>query len=121
MSKFIVEEINNLELWEKFAQTSIQYTMFISGIYLNSFGGKYKTFFVKKGIEIKAGFCILLSADEKNIILDDLVIYSGILFKNDTIQKKVKARSERLEITEIVINYITKNYTKNITKHYKKY
>ena len=112
-SKFLVEEINDLDKWQKFAESSFQYTMFVSDLYLQTFGGKYKVFFVKKGIEIKAGFCILLSDDEKSIVLDELVIYTGILFQNDKFQKKVKARSERFEITEMVIEYISNKY-KNI-------
>lgn len=111
--KFSIEEIVDLDVWDKFAQTSLQYTMFVSSIYLKSFGGRYKTFFVKKGIEIKAGFCILLSDNEKEIILDELVIYTGILFQNNKFQKVVKARSERFEISETIIKYISNKY-KNI-------
>jgi len=109
-SKFTIEEVETIEDWQKFAQTSLQYTMFVSSVYLKTFGGKYKTFFVKKGIETKAGFCILLSDDEKDIVLNELVIYSGILFQNDKFKKEVKARSERFEITETIIDYITKAY-----------
>jgi len=111
-SKFSIEEVNDLVLWDNFAQTSLQYTMFVSSIYLQSFGGKYRIFFVKKGIEIKAAFCLLLSDDEKDIILDELVIYSGILFQYDIYQKEVKARSERFEISELIIRYITTKYEK---------
>jgi hypothetical protein len=109
-SKFTVEEVIDLDIWQKFAETSLQYTIFVSSGYLQSFGGKFKTFFIKKGIETKASFCILLSDDEKNIILDELVIYSGILFQNDKFQKEVKARAERFEINEIIIEYITNTY-----------
>lgn len=111
--KFNIEEINDLDVWEEFVISSPQYTMFVSAIYLNSFGGQYKLFFVKKGIQVKAAICVLLSEDKKNIILDELVIYSGILFKNDVTQKEVKARSERFELTELIIDYITSKY-KNI-------
>lgn len=110
--KYCIEEIIDNTVWDEFAQTSLQYTMFVSSLYLNSFGGKYKIFFVKKGIEIKAGFCLLLSDDERDIVLDDLVIYSGILFNNDKFQKEVKARSERFEIGETIIEYITNKYSK---------
>lgn len=109
-NKYLVDEISDLEQWQNFAQTSLQYSMFVSSLYLNSFGAKFKTFFVKKGFEIKAGFCLLLSDDEQDIVLDELVIYTGILFQNDQTKKKVKVRSERFEITEIIIAFITNKY-----------
>ena len=91
ITKYSIEEITDLTLWQSQVEDSSQYTMFVSSSYLKSFGGKFKLFFVKKGIEFKAAFCILLSKDNERIILDDLVIYSGILFKNDKTQKEVKA------------------------------
>lgn len=111
-SKYEVEEVNDLNLWQSSVEQTPQYTMFVSKIYLQSFGGRFKTFFIKKGIEFKAGFCILLSDDEKEVALDELVIYTGIFFKEDLMQKEVKARSERFEISEIIINFLTQQYTK---------
>ena len=90
-SKFEIVEIKDVNEWQSFAETSLEYTMFVSSSYLSSYGGKYKTFFVKKGLQIKAGFCLLLSPDEKDIVLDELVIYTGILFQYDAFQKAVKA------------------------------
>lgn len=109
-NKYLIEEINDLSQWQRNVEDSPQYTMFLSSIYLKSFGGKYKLFFVNKGIEFKAAFCILLSDDECNVILDDLVIYSGILFRNDVTQKEVKARSERFEVMELIIDFLTSKY-----------
>lgn len=111
-NKFEIEEIKDLELWQKSVEHTPQYTMFVSKVYLESFGGNYKTFLVKKGIEFKACFCILLSGCEKEIILDDLVIYSGFFFREDITQKEVKAKSERFEISELIINFLAQKYTK---------
>lgn len=109
-SKYEIEEVLDLSLWQENIEKTPQYTMFVSSNYLKAFGGKFKLFFVKKGIEFKAGFCILLSEDESEIILDDLVIYSGIFFRDDKTQKEVKSRSERFEISEEIINFLTKKY-----------
>ena len=111
-NKYEIEEIIDLDIWQKQVEPSPQYTMFVSPSYLKSFGGKYKLFFVKKGVEFKAAFCLLLSDDERNIVLDDLIIYSGIFFRDDITQKEVKARSERFEITENIILFLTKKYKK---------
>lgn len=109
-NKYKIEEIIDLDIWQENIEKTPQYTMFVSKVYLQSFGGKFKTFFIKKGAQFKGGFCILLSDDEKNIILDDLVIYTGIFFKDDLTQKDVKSKAERFEISESIISYITKNY-----------
>ena len=111
-NKFTIEEVKSLEEWENFAVLSLQYTIFVNPIYLNSFGRNYRLFFVKKGSKVKAGFCIILSDDEKEVVLDDLVIYAGILFDHNKSQKEVKSRLERFEITELIIDYLTNRYDK---------
>lgn len=110
--KYQFEEISDCDLWQKAVETTPQYTMFVSSTYLRSFGGKYKLYFVKKGIEVKAGFCLLLSEDGRHVILNELVIYSGIFFKEDQTQKAVKAKSERFEITEQIIRFITDRFSR---------
>ena len=80
MSKFTVEEIIDLDIWQDNIEKTSQYTMFVSKTYLSSFGGKFKTFFIKKGIEFKAGFCLLLSDDKKDVILDDLVSILAVIW-----------------------------------------
>lgn len=108
--KYQIEEINDLDLWQAYVEETPQYTMFVSSTYLSSFGGNYKLFLVKKGIHSKAGFCVILSKNGKSIIQDDLIIYSGIFFKNDLTQKEVKAKSERFAITEQIILFLTQNF-----------
>jgi hypothetical protein len=109
--KYQFEKISDCDIWQKFVETTPEYTMFVSSTYLRSFGGQYKLYFVKKGIEVKAGFCLLLSEDGNRVILNELVIYSGIFFKEDQTQKAVKAKSERFEITEQIIRFITDNFS----------
>ena len=111
MSKYRVEETTDLERWDKLVDDSKQGTIFSKSIYLNSFGGKYKLLFVFKGNELRAGIPLILSEDEKSVILDDLVIYGGILFLEDKTHKEVRARSERFNITEIIIDYLTNKYS----------
>lgn len=109
--KYRIDAIHDLDLWQIHVESTPQYTMFVSSTYLCSFGGNYKLYFVKKGIEFKAAFCTLLSKNGQNIVFDELVIYSGIFFKEDNTQKEVKAKTERFEITEQIIQFLTKNYS----------
>jgi hypothetical protein len=111
-SKYIIEEVDDLDVWQQSIENTPQYSMFVSRVYLESFGGRYKLFSIKKGEEPKAWFCILLSNDEEKIVLDDLVIYSGIFFKEDLTQKEVKAKSERFELTDAIIVFLAQKYKK---------
>lgn len=111
-NKYLIKEITSLDEWEKFVHNSLEYTMFLSKTYLQAYGGNYKLYFIKKGIEIKAAFCILLSKDSSKVILDELIIYGGILFHNNKQQKRVKANFEKFEITENIIKFLTKRYNK---------
>lgn len=108
--KFQLEQVQDLTAWDNFVKETPQYTVFSSSAYLKSFGGKFKLFVIKKGIIIRAGFCVLLSDDEKHVILDDLVIYGGLFFRIFDEQKPVKARSERFEITQMMIEFLLQNY-----------
>jgi hypothetical protein len=112
MNKYKIEEVRDIDLWYEFVKNSPQYTIFTHPTYLKSFGGKFRLLFVYKGNQIKAGVCLLLSDDEKSVILDDLIIYAGILFGSDPYQKLVKARNEQFEITEFVIKELDSTYNR---------
>jgi len=109
LGKYIFQELNDTLIWGKFSQTSKEYSLFNDSIYLNSFGGKYKLYLVKKGDYIKAGLVVILK-DEKNLKVDDLVIYSGILFEDGSAQKSSKVTLERFEISNFIIEELDKLY-----------
>lgn len=66
--------------------------------------------YVIMGNKIKAGVSLILSDDGKATEIDDLVIYNGIMFVDDKRQKHVSAIFERFEITEFVINELSKKF-----------
>lgn len=107
--KYQLEEVKDYVLWNTTISKTKQYTVFSNTNYLLSCGVKFKLYFVKKGIIIRAGLCVLID-DNSNIILDDLVIYSGIFFCDFGEHKLVKKRSEYFEITEFLINFLNKEY-----------
>ena len=108
MAKFTIHNIEDWKLWDKFVEDSIQGTIFSKYDYLESTGLEYKCFYIQKGKEVKAGVSIVLSGDK--CVLDDMVIYNGIIFKNDVTQKPCKAMAERFNISEFVINCLTERY-----------
>jgi hypothetical protein len=112
MSKYKLCQVSDAQQWDSFVEESPQGTIFSSSLYLDAVGRKYERFFVCKGDEIKAAFCCIITDDERECELDDLVIYNSLMFRNDPAQKETKARSERFEITEFVIEALDKRFDK---------
>lgn len=109
MDKFSVVEVCNFSIWDKFVEESPQGTIFSKHNYLKFSDINFKLFLIYKGNQIKAGF-VLTFDDNLNVKLDEFVIYGGIMFTIDSTQKKTKAISERFEITNFIIDYLTKSY-----------
>ncbi|KEA44057.1 hypothetical protein [Campylobacter hyointestinalis] len=110
MEKFNIQEVSDFKLWDDIIEKTPQYTIFASSSYLSYTNNKFKLFFVNKGIVTRAGICILLSDDEKDVVLNDLVIYGGIFFVPQYEQKEVKAKSERFEITDFLIKFLVNKF-----------
>jgi hypothetical protein len=112
MNKYSLIEVQDLDKWDAFVESSPQGTIFSNSDYLQHTGRKYRLFYVLRGYELKAGISLILSDDEKSTEIDDLVIYNGIMFVDDKRQKHVSAIFERFEITEYIINELDKKYKK---------
>ena len=67
-------------------------------------------FFVRQGQQIKASLSVIHTEDRKGCRLDDLVIHNGLMFIPDDTQKPVRTRSERFELTEFVIDFLSHRY-----------
>ena len=110
MSKFILKKVEDFKRWDEFVDRSPQGTIFFSSEYVQLVEGPYELLYVLKGEEWKAGLSLMLSDDRSRCVIDDLVIYNGILFNRDLTQKPVKSRMERFEITEFIIEELDKRY-----------
>jgi hypothetical protein len=111
--KYSFEEVSDYTIWNNFNELSPQGTIFSNVDYLEAAQVNYKLYFAYRGDKIKAGIAVCLSDNNENVILDEFVIYNGILFKDDPVQKEVAAKLERQEITEFIIQRLTDQY-KNI-------
>jgi hypothetical protein len=111
MAKYSLVAVENAEEWDRFVDQSPQGTVFSYSEYLENTCYKNIRHYVYQGSEIKAGLVLNLSDDESCCVLDDLVIYNGIIFRDDKTAKPVKARSERFEITEFIIDELSKKYS----------
>lgn len=112
MDKFEIKLINDKNTIDEFVRNSPQGTIFSETIYLDACGRKYEVLGVFKGVHVKAVFVVILTDDALGCELDDLIIYGGILFKDDPVHKPVKALSERFQITELVIEYLDARFKK---------
>ncbi|MBU2548461.1 MAG: GNAT family N-acetyltransferase [Proteobacteria bacterium] len=92
------------ERWDEFVEASPQGTIFSLSRYLEALERDSECFYVMRGQEVKAALCYTPCPDEAGCELDDLAIHNGIMFKNDETKKETKARFERFEITEFIIN-----------------
>lgn len=112
MSKYRIIEIKreeNVE-WDNLVYNSPQGSIFAKSIYLESVGIPFVRYLVKKGQETKAAFLLMIPSNSREAILDDLVIYSGLMFHQEELQRPVRARQERFEITEFVIESVVNDY-----------
>jgi len=102
--KFRIAPVEDrLAEWDALVRASKQGTVFSLSQYLSAAGRPYVLYFIFRGNEIKAGVSLIVSDDGRRGVLDDFVIYNGLLFRSDPIQKKAKARFERFEIAEFVL------------------
>ena len=57
---------------------------------------------VKQGEEVKAVMCFTVSKDKKNIIVNDLVIYTGIIFNLDEKDLRQKKGTMNLKLQNLL-------------------
>jgi len=110
MSKYTIEEVEEKTAWDDFVDASPQGSIFFKSGYLEHAVERYGIYWVRKGVQIKAGFSFVLTPNGKDCVLDDLVIHNGILFVNEPSRKATKARHERFEITECIIEWLSTRF-----------
>jgi len=106
MSKFTLEPVTDLAEWDAFVEVSPQGTLFARSLYLHLAVDRWRLYWVRKGNAVKAGISLVLGSEERSVVLDDLVIHSGLMFAPAGEQKETKSRHEHFEITEFVIEWL---------------
>ena len=100
--------------WDKFVEDSSNGTIFSNSIYLKASEIKYKLFYCYKKEELRAAVATIEDKGGDALILDDLVIYNGIMYNKPTNkQNHAQQFSEQFKIQEFIANELTKLY-KNI-------
>ena len=104
MKKFKLVEARLDDEWDKFIDSSKNGTIFSNSFFLKH--TNYKIFYCYQNSEIKAA--IALTQKDGKIILDDLVIYNGIIYANpQKNQNHSQTLSEQFQIQEFIANELT--------------
>lgn len=102
------------EKWDKFVEDSSNGTIFSNSVYLKACGVNYKLFYCYKKEELRAAVSVIEDVKGESLILDDLVIYNGIMYNKPTNkQNHAQQFSEQFKIQEFIANELAKHY-KNI-------
>ena len=100
--------------WDKFVEDSSNGTIFSNSVYLKDSGVNYKLFYCYKKEELRAAISVIEDKNSESLILDDLVIYNGIMYNKPTNkQNHAQQFSEQFKIQDFIANELTKLY-KNI-------
>tara|TARA_B110000444_G_scaffold90697_1_gene85698 strand:- start:38186 stop:39169 length:984 start_codon:yes stop_codon:yes gene_type:complete len=106
-----IKKVDNLDAWDKFVEESEDGTIFSTIAYLNLSQSKYHLWWILSGDVIRAGLCFVVSEDGNQIISDDLVVYSGLIFSLDSKAQEAKKFNRRYIITEFIAKQIRQMYT----------
>lgn len=94
--------------WDKFVNDSENGTIFSSSIYLQNSGLDFKLFYIFNKNELRAAISLLESREKRGTIIDDLVIYNGLIYSQPTYKQNNSQRnSEQFRIQEFVANELT--------------
>jgi len=106
LSKYSIESVSNFHEWDRFVDSSPQGTIFSYSYYLQAAVDNWGIYWVKKGQQIKAGFSVVLNDSRDSTILDDLVVYNGLMFAPSNGQNKARVKLENFSVTEFVIEWM---------------
>ena len=110
MSTYRFSQVHSAEEWDELVGLSKEGSIFLTSTYLNAIGRPYSNFFVSEGDVVKGGVSLIPGDSDRTTELDNLLIYNGILFRDDSGQKPVKRRMERFEITEFILDKLDQRF-----------
>jgi lipid II:glycine glycyltransferase (peptidoglycan interpeptide bridge formation enzyme) len=106
-SKYNLFKLKDLKNWDNFEKISPQSSIFSSVEAIEFFKQNLDLYSIQKGEELKALVYVYLNKEK---VVPEPLIYSGILFYPKKNQKNCRYLAEKFSITEEVINKIFINY-----------
>ena len=99
------------ENWDKFVNDSLNGTIFSNSTYLKATGVNYKLYYCYKKQELRGALALVEDESGKKTVLDDLVIYNGIMYNKPTNkQNHSQQLSEQFKIQEFIANELINLY-----------
>ena len=112
MIRYRIERAELGDEWDTFVQQSLNGTIFSYSHYLSATDKPVDIWYVKRGKEVKAGIALTLDwPHRKWIVLDDFVIYNGLMFAEPHInQNRAQINAEHFALTEFVAEWLSSQY-----------
>ncbi len=108
---YTIKNINNKQKWDNFVNSSPQNNIFFKSFFLETFKTIEKKM-IFKGSEPKACITLITDNKKKNIVENDIIIHSGIIFSKDFSENTASTVIEKYKLTEFFVNYLNKNFKK---------
>jgi hypothetical protein len=98
--------------WQALVEASPQGTLFAERLYLDAVGCPYERYVIKKGHAARAGLCVVTSEDGRSAVLDDLVIYGGLMFASEHKRPRVKRRHDEFRLSEFALQQLDERFAR---------
>lgn len=99
------------EKWDDFIQNSQNGTIFACSYYLIASQVNYKLYYCYKKEELRAAILIIESRDGKNAVLDDFIIYNGIMYNKPTNKQNYSQQlSEQFKLQDFIAQKLSTIY-----------
>jgi hypothetical protein len=111
-SDYRLVQTNADEKWDKLIEDSLNGTLFSNSTYLKSSKANYKLYYCYKKNELRAGVALIEGNTSRSAILNDLIIYNGIIYNKPTSgQNHAQQSSEQYKIQEFISIELTNLYS----------
>jgi len=113
LNLYTLEKTTNSDNWDKFIKSTKYGSIFQYSAYLDALQSRYSCFFIYKKKELRAAILLIESNDGMSVVLDDFVIYNGIVFGMPTTdQNSAQILSEHFNISKFVAEILPTLYKK---------
>ena len=112
-SNYRLEKNDDSQEWDRFITSTEYGTIFQYSIYLNALQIRHSRYLIYNNNELRAAIVLVESEDGIETMLDDYVIYNGIVFGSATTgQNNAQRLSEQFRVAEFVAETLPSIYKK---------
>ena len=109
---YSIKKAEDDKKWDEIINLSPQNNIFFKSFFLNSFKKNIIKKIIYKGSEPKACIALITDNKKKNIVENDIIIHSGMIFSKDFSNDTASTNIEKYRVTEFFVDYLSKNFRK---------